>query len=108
MLRVRSLALVVVALALGWSSWLGAATTKALPARQGDIPLDLAALAIYPQDTGADGYVLVNGRSCLTVAACADPVFFGSATEASLTEAGLTRTFALVLAQFGTDGTTGL
>jgi hypothetical protein len=108
MLRARSLAPVVVALALGWTSWLGAATAKALPSRQGDIALDLAALAIYPEDTGADGYVLVDGRSCLTPAACADPVFFGSASEASLKDAGLTQAFALALAQFGTGGATGV
>jgi hypothetical protein len=103
--RERSLAAVLVALSLVWSWWFGAASARALPSRQqGDVSLDLAALAIYPKDTGTDGYVLVDGRTCLTAAACADPVFFGAATEESLTATNLTRAYALALAQFGSDG----
>lgn len=103
MLRARLL-VAAMALALVWTSWLGVATARAGPARQVRVPLDLAALAIYPQDAGTDGYVLVDGRSCLTAAACASPVFFGAATEASLSQMKLTRAYALALAQFSTDG----
>src|SRR5262245_49901441 len=77
--HVRTLALVM-ALAVVGASSAGAVSARAVPARQDEIPLDLAALAIYPQDTGTDGYVLVDGRTCLSAAACADPVFFGAAT----------------------------
>lgn len=100
--RARSLALVAV-LALVWSSW-PAATAWAVPTRQSDMPIDLAALAVYPSDTGDDGYVLIDGKSCFTAEACANPIFFGAATEASLTEVGLTQAYAVALAKFSEDG----
>jgi hypothetical protein len=99
--RARSLAPAVVALVVVWSSLPGVATTRAVPARQDEIPLDLAALAIYPQDMGTDGYVLIDGQACLTATACANPVFFGAETKDSLTAQGLNRAYALALGQFG-------
>ena len=78
--RARSFALVV-AVAVVVSTWASVTSAKALPVRQDDPPIDLTALAIYPPDTGDDDYVVVDGKSCLTAAACADPIFFGAATE---------------------------
>jgi hypothetical protein len=68
------------------------------------LPIDLTSLAIYPADTGDTDYVLLDGKSCLTVAACADPIFFGAATEESLAEVELVRAHALALVKFAADG----
>jgi hypothetical protein len=103
--RARSFALIV-ALVLVLSPSLTAVAAKSMPSRQDDeLPIDITALAIYPADTGDDDYVILDGRSCLTVAACANPIFFGAATEESLTEAGLVRAHALALVKYADDGT---
>ncbi len=102
--RARSLALIVV-LVLVLSPSLTTATAMALPSRQdAELPVDITALAIYPVDTGDDGYVILDGRSCLTVAACLNPIFFGAATEETLTDAGLIRAHAVALVKYAEDG----
>jgi hypothetical protein len=100
MQRVRLL-LAVVVLVSGWSS---VGRLNPVAAQTAAPAVDLAALAIYPGDTRDDGYVLVDGRGCLTPRACADPHFFGGATEASLTELGLTRAYWLGIAKYPPDG----
>lgn len=103
MLHARSFALVVVLMVIVSGSFPAAA--RALPSRQDEeLPIDITALAIYPADTGDDGYVVNTGKSCLTVATCADPIYFGAATEESLTEAGLARAHALLLVKYDDEG----
>lgn len=109
MQRARSFAILAVLIVLGLvaSSWASVTTAAPRSALQsgGDSAFDLSSFAIYPIDTGDDGYTLVDGRGCLTPATCATPIFFGNETEDSLTEIGLERAYALALAKLTPERT---
>jgi hypothetical protein len=111
MQRARSFAILAVLIVVGLlvSSWATVTTAALRSAMQieSDSTFDLSSLAIYPIDTRDDGYRLVFDRAsgCLTPAACANPIFFGAENEDSLTNAGLTRAYALALAKLTPEGT---
>jgi len=109
MQRARSFAVLAVLVVVGLvaSSWATGTTAAPRSAIQSedDPAFDLSLLAIYPIDTGDDGYILIDGRGCLTPETCATPIFFGGETQESLTAAGLTRAYALGLAKLSPEGT---